>query len=51
MNGEKPSVEKAIRAMTRRGKTISCLVSVTPLNEPADSVVGVILLMDGSDAV
>jgi len=49
MNGEKTSVEKAIRSMTRRGKTISCLVSVTPLNEAVGSVVGVILFMDESD--
>ena len=51
INGEETSVEKAIRSMTRRGKTISCLVSVTPLNEAAGSVVGVILLMEGSDLV
>ena len=46
MAGEQPLVEKTLRSLTRRGRTIECLVSVTPLHAADGNTSGVIILMD-----
>ncbi len=46
MNGEQSIVEKSVRALTRRGKTIDCVVSVSNLNSADGHNAGVIMLMD-----
>jgi two-component system, chemotaxis family, CheB/CheR fusion protein len=46
MNGEKSTLARTIRATTRRGKSIECHVSVTPLGAAEGASAGVILLMD-----
>ena len=46
MNGEQPVVEKAVHALTRRGKTIDCLVCVSNLKSAEGRNDGVIMLMD-----
>jgi len=46
MNGEQPVVEKTMPSLTRRGRTIECLVSVTPLHSAEGTTTGVIILMD-----
>jgi two-component system CheB/CheR fusion protein len=48
MNGEENLIEKTIPALTRRGRTIDCLVSVTPLHSADGQTAGVIILMDDS---
>jgi two-component system CheB/CheR fusion protein len=46
MNGDQTLVERTIPSLTRRGRTIDCLVSITPLNSSAGETTGVIILMD-----
>jgi two-component system CheB/CheR fusion protein len=46
MNGGQAVVEKTIPSLTRRGRTIECLVSVTPLHSATGETSGVIVLMD-----
>ena len=46
MNGEQAVIEKSVRALTRRGKTIDCLVSVSNLSSAEGHHGGVIMLMD-----
>jgi len=46
MNGDQPIAEKSIPSLTRRGRTVDCLVSITPLNASEGSTSGVIILMD-----
>ena len=46
MNSDERVVEKPIPALTRRGRTIECLVSVTPLHSSEGATTGVIILMD-----
>jgi two-component system, chemotaxis family, CheB/CheR fusion protein len=46
MNGEEAAVERTVRAMTRLGKTIDCLVSMSNLTSAEGHSSGVILLMD-----
>jgi two-component system, chemotaxis family, CheB/CheR fusion protein len=46
MNGEKAGQAKTIHSTTRRGKSIECHISVTPLAAVEGSSAGVILLMD-----
>src|SRR5262245_43429453 len=46
MNGEQAVIEKSVRALTRRGKAIDCLVSVSNLNSADGHNAGVIMLMD-----
>jgi two-component system CheB/CheR fusion protein len=48
MNGEKSALARTIRSTTRRGKSIECHVSVTPLAAEGASA-GVILLMDDAN--
>ena len=48
MNGEENLIEKTIPALSRRGRTIDCLVSVTPLHSAEGKTTGVIILMDDS---
>jgi two-component system CheB/CheR fusion protein len=50
MNGEQAAVEKTVRAMTRLGKTIDCLVSMSNLTSAEGHSSGVILLMDEHSA-
>jgi two-component system, chemotaxis family, CheB/CheR fusion protein len=45
MNGEQPIAEKSIASLTRRGRMVDCLVSITPLNSEG-ATNGVIILMD-----
>jgi two-component system, chemotaxis family, CheB/CheR fusion protein len=45
MNGEQPIAEKSIASLTRRGRTVDCLVTITPLNSEG-ATNGVIILMD-----
>jgi len=44
--GEQTTIEKTLPSLTRRGRTIDCLVSVTPLRSADGGTTGVILLMD-----
>jgi len=46
INGEQPTIEKTLPSLTRRGRTIDCLVSVTPLRAADGGTTGVIILMD-----
>jgi hypothetical protein len=46
MNGEQSIVEKTISSLTRRGRTIECLVSVTPLHSSEGNTTGIVVLMD-----
>ena len=46
MNGDQPIAEKSIPSLTRRGRTVDCLVSISPLNASEGSTSGVIILMD-----
>jgi two-component system CheB/CheR fusion protein len=46
MNGEQAALAKTIRSTTRRGRSIECHVSVTPLAAAEGASRGVILLMD-----
>lgn len=46
MNGEKAPQTRTIRSTTRRGKSIECQVSLTPLAAAEGPSAGVILLMD-----
>ena len=46
MNGEQSVVEKTIRSLNRRGRTIDCLISVSNLTSIEGQSAGVILLMD-----
>jgi len=46
MSGEQTVIERPVRALTRRGRTIDCLVSVANLNSAEGHNAGVILLMD-----
>jgi len=46
MTGEQPAVEKTMPSLTRRGRTIDCLISVTPLHSSEGTTTGVIILMD-----
>jgi len=46
MNGEQNLMEKTIPALTRRGRTIDCLVSVTPLHSSDGNTAGAVILMD-----
>ncbi len=46
MSSEQPNIEKSVRALTRRGKTIDCLISVSNLTSTQLQNAGVILLMD-----
>jgi two-component system, chemotaxis family, CheB/CheR fusion protein len=50
MNGEQAAVEKTVRAMTRLGKTIDCLVSMSNLTSAEGHSSGVILLIDEENA-
>ena len=45
MSGER-AVEMSVRALTRRGRTIDCLVTVTNLAAPEEDNAGVVLVMD-----
>jgi two-component system, chemotaxis family, CheB/CheR fusion protein len=46
VNEEQPLVERTLSALTRRGRTIDCVVSVTPLRAAEGGTTGVIILMD-----
>ena len=46
LNGEQTLVEKTISSLTRRGRTIECLVSVTALHSSEGVTNGVVVLMD-----
>ena len=46
MNGEQRVVEKTIRSLNRRGRTIDCLISVSSMTSSEGQSAGVILLMD-----
>ena len=46
MSGEQPALARTIRSTTRRGKSIECHVSVTPLAAAEGDRAGVILLME-----
>ena len=46
MNGEQAVVETSVPALTRRGKTIDCLVSVSNLKSAEGNNAGVIMLID-----
>jgi two-component system CheB/CheR fusion protein len=48
MNGEVNVFEKRVPAMTRRGRTIDCVVSVMPLRSAEGTTTGVIVVMDES---
>jgi hypothetical protein len=49
MNGEQPVIERSVRALTRRGKMMDCLVSVSNLNSADGHNAGVIMMMDEAD--
>ena len=46
INGEQSTIEKTLSSLTRRGRTVDCLVSVTPLRSADGGTTGVIILMD-----
>ncbi len=46
MTSDQGVVEKRIPSLTRRGRTIDCLVSVTPLHSSEGATTGVVILMD-----
>ena len=46
MAGEQTRVEKTIPALTRRGRPIECVVSITALRSSVGATTGVIILMD-----
>jgi hypothetical protein len=46
ITGQRGDLVKTIRSTTRRGKTIDCQVSVTPLKASDGKSSGVILFMD-----
>jgi two-component system CheB/CheR fusion protein len=46
ITGDQPLVEKTLSSLTRRGRTIDCLVSMTPLHAADGNTSGVIILMD-----
>src|SRR4051812_43528910 len=46
INGEQSTIEKTLPSLTRRGRTVDCLVSVTPLRSADGGTTGVIILMD-----
>ena len=48
MLGEQTLVERTLPSLTRRGRTIDCLVSVTPLHLSNGEPAGVVILMDGA---
>jgi two-component system CheB/CheR fusion protein len=50
VNGDQDIVEKTIPALTRRGRTIECAVTVTPLRAAGGDATGVIILMDGVES-
>jgi two-component system CheB/CheR fusion protein len=45
LNGDQEQSEHEVEAVTRRGRTVSCLVRMMPLKAPGDELHGVILLM------
>ncbi len=50
MNAEQPLTEKVIRALSRRGRTIDCVVSISRLTSIQGENAGVILLMDEQES-
>jgi two-component system CheB/CheR fusion protein len=50
VNGDQDVVEKTIPALTRRGRTIECAVTVTRLHAAGGDTTGVIILMDGAES-
>jgi two-component system CheB/CheR fusion protein len=48
LSGESEGQIATLRAVNRRGKTIQCQVTCTPLSDGGDGVRGAILLMEDS---
>jgi two-component system, chemotaxis family, CheB/CheR fusion protein len=46
ITGEKSAAEIALTAINRRGRTIRCEVTMTPLKKPNKEIRGVILMID-----
>jgi len=51
MSGQRPGIETTTTATTRKGRSIKCRVSVTPLTVAQGGAPGVILLMEEDSGV